>query len=172
MAVEVEAGVYMDQLGGVFSHNPLHDLESLWWVGVWFLVCHYQPSKLRDINVQQHIEVVKTYSETLFNNRVNPLSRRYALTSPDLLTNIEPQSFPVAVQHLILLLDVFRDQLVTHYQLYKPTVSQDRSFFNPDLYCKFGGIVEEALKELTNDQTGLWLIEHVEKRIAYLNAKK
>ena len=169
MAVEVEAGAYMNQVDGVFSHNPLHDLESLWWVGIWFLLCHYPPSKLRDTTVQQHAEVVKTFGETLFNNRVNPLSRRHALTGPVLLANIEPRSFPVAVQHLILLLDVFRDQLVTHYKLYK---SQDQSFFIPDLHCKFDGIVEEALKELRNDQTGLWLIQHVEKRIAYLNAKK
>jgi hypothetical protein len=171
MAVEVEAGAYINQ-AGVFSHNPLHDLESLWWVGVWFLLCHYQPGKLRDTTVQQHIEVVKTYGETLFNNRVNPLSRRHALTGPDLLANIEPLSFPMAVQHLIVLLDVFRDQLVAHYKLYKPKASQDRSFFNPDLHRKFGDLVEEAMKELRNDQTGLWLIGHVEKRIAYLNAKK
>jgi hypothetical protein len=57
-----EAGAYINQ-DGVLLHNPLHDLESLWWVGVWFLLCHYQskPSKLRDITVQQHVEVVKKY---------------------------------------------------------------------------------------------------------------
>jgi hypothetical protein len=23
-----------------FRYNPLHDVESIWWVGVWFLFCH------------------------------------------------------------------------------------------------------------------------------------
>ena len=110
MAIEVEAGANMNQVDGVFSHNPLHDLESLWWVGVWFLLCHYEPSNIRDITVQKHFEVVKKYGETLFNNRrgINPLSRRHALTGPLLLTDIQPRSFPTANQHLIVLLNSFR----------------------------------------------------------------
>ena len=59
MAVEVERGTYIYHGSLFFSHNPLHDLESLWWVGVWLLLCHYRPSKLRDITVQQHIKVVR-----------------------------------------------------------------------------------------------------------------
>jgi hypothetical protein len=171
MAVEVEAGAYMNHISMIFSHNPLHDIESLWWVGVWFLVCHYQPGNLRDTTVQQHIKIAKEFGETLFNNRVN-LSRRHALIGPTLLANIVPLSFPKAVQHLIVLLNSFRVQLVAHYTLYKPKASQDRSFFNPDLHRKFADVVEEAMKELGNDQTGLWLIGDVEKRIAFLNAKK
>ena len=169
MAVEVEAGAYMNQVRGVFSHNPLHDLESLWWVGVWFLLCHYDSSNLRDTTAQRHIEVVKTYGETLFNNRINLLNRRHAVTGPDLLANIKPGSFPVALQHLILLLDDFREQLVTHYELYKP---QDRSFFIPALHCKFGDIVDIAMKELKDDQTELWHIGQIKTQIAYFNAQK
>ena len=43
--------------------------------------------------------------------------------------------------------------------------SRDRSFFNPDLYRKFGDIFEDAKKGLGDDQTGLWPIED---RIKYL----
>jgi hypothetical protein len=57
----------------------------------------------------------------------------------------------------MVLLDVVRDQLVAHYKDYKAMASQDRSFFNPDLHRKFADLVEEAIKELRNDQTGLWL---------------
>ena len=171
MAVEVERGAYIYHGGLFFSHNPLHDLESLWWVGVWFLLCHYQPSKLRDIKVQQHIEVVKEYGETLFNNN-DPLSRRNALTGPDIIANIESLSFPKAVQGLMVLLESFRDELVKYYETYKPMASQDRSFFNPDLYDrKFGDIFEDAKKGLGNDQTGLWPLSRIEDRIRYLNAK-
>ena len=173
MSVEVEAGAYIFQPEEVFSHNPLHDLESLWWVGVWLLVCHYHTSKLRYTAVQQHIEVVKTFAETLFNNRVYlPLTRRHALIGPDFLTSIDPGSFPVVLQHFILSLDDFRIELVKYYERYKPMASQDRSFFKPDLFFKFSDIVEKALKKLGDDQTGLWPIDHIKKRVVLLNANK
>ena len=172
MAVEVESGAYMNQVDGDFSHNPLHDLESLWWVGVWFLLCHYEPSQFRvPITVQQHIEVVKTYGETLFNNRLNLLNRRHALTGSDLLYNIEPLSFRRAIQPIILMLDMFREQLVAHYKLYKPNATQDQLFFNPGLHRKFFDLVEEARNELMNDQTPLWLMGHIERNIAIYNAQ-
>ena len=99
MAVEVAVSAYMNQVSVDFSHNPLHDIESLWWVGVWFILCHY-PSEFGDITVQRHIKVVKKFGETLFNNRGNHLSRRHALVGTTLLTNIKPRSFPVAIQRL------------------------------------------------------------------------
>ena len=175
MAIEVEAGANMNQVDGVFSHNPLHDLESLWWVGVWFLLCHYEPSNIRDITIQKHIRVVKKYGETLFNNRrgINPLSRRHALTGPDLLANIDPFSFSIGIQHFILLLDLFRDQLVVHYKKYKPTTtSQDLSFFYPEVHPKFAGIVDKIMKEIGNDESELWLVGLIEKNIAFYNSQK
>ena len=174
MAVEVEAGAYINQ-AGVLSHNPLHDLESLWWVGVWFLLCHYEPSNIRDITVQKHFEVVKKYGETLFNNRRgdNPLSRRHALTDTALLATIKPRSFPIGVQHFILLLDLFRDQLVVQYGKYKPTTtSQDLSFFYPEVHLIFAGIVDKIMKEIGNDESELWLVGLIEKNIAFYNSQK
>ena len=172
MAVEVELGAYLTQpYMKFFSHNPLHDLESLWWVGVWFLLCHYPPSDLRDITVQDHIKVVKNFGWTLFNNGIDPISRRRTVLGSYLLAKIQPLSFPKAVQHLIVLLHLFREQLVAHYELYKPTMtSQDLSFFNPDIHRKYGDLVEKAIKKLRDDETALWLIGHIEKSIAVLDA--
>ena len=171
MAVEVQSGVYMNQIDEVFSHNPLHDLESLWWVGVWFLTCHYHPHKFRDTAVQKHMEVVKTFGETLFNNPFDISSRRRALTSQALLVKIGSKSFPVALQHLIVLLDDFRIELVTYYKRYIPKASQDQSFFNPDLFFRFSDIVEEAMEELRNDQTELWPINLVARNMARFSDK-
>ena len=146
MAVEVESGAYIYQGDEVFSHNPLHDLESPWWVSIWFLLCHYDPSKLRDTTVQQHIKVVKRLRETVFNNRLHPNSRRLALTgSAPVLIHSKPGFFPKAVQRLILLLDMFREQLVTHYKLYKPMASPP--FFISDLHHKFGNKFKKPMKE-------------------------
>ena len=172
MAVEVEAGAYMNQLGGVFSHNPLHDLESFWWVGFWFPLCHYRPGKVGDITVQKHIKVVKRFGETLFDNRTDPLSRPHALVGSALLANTKPLSFPRAIQHLIVMLNMFRGQLVTYYGIYKPKEYQDRSFFIPDVHSRFGDVFEDAMKGLMNDQTELWPLDHIENHIAFLNTKK
>ena len=174
MAVEVEVGAYlnqtyMSQVDGVFSHNPLHDLESLWWVGVWFLLCHYDPSRIPDTTVEKHVEVVKKFGGTLFNNRIDPLSRRRAVIGSTLLANIQPLSFPKAVQYLVVLLNLFRKQLVAHYTDYKPTMtSQDWSFFNPDLHRQYGDLVKKTITDLKKDSTPLWLIDQIEERIEYL----
>ena len=122
--------------------------------------------------MQNHIKVVKKYSETLFNNRDNHISRRRALTGPALLTSIQPQSFVVSIQYFVNLLDDFRDQLFMNYKLYKPTPTQNRSFFNPDLHRKFANLVDAAIDELKDNETGLWPMDLVEKQIALLNANK
>ena len=174
MAVEVEISAYLIQKYlGVFSHNPLHDLESLWWVCAWFLLCHYAPSNLWDATVQEHIEVVKKFGGTLFNNRDDPLSRRRAVFGSDLLAEIESLSFPKAVQAVILLLHLFREQLVAHYELYKPAkTSQDLSFFNPDIHRKYGDLVEKTIKKLRDDKTALLLFVEIDKSISNINSKK
>ena len=168
----METGAYMNQPEiEVFSHNPLHDIESVWWVGLWFLLCHYQPRNLLEKGVQRHIKVVKNYGETLFNDRFDPLSRRRALTGTNVLGNIEPEFFSNAVQHLIFLLDEFRVGLFKYYRSYNPTASQDRSFFNPDLHRKFSDVIEEAMEDLKNDETELWLLQHISNETDYLTKK-
>ena len=171
MAVEVEAGAYIN-MANQFSHNPLHDLESLWWVGVWFILCHYNPSRVGDPTVQEHIKDVKEIGKTLFNNRIDPHRRREALVGSTLFPSIEPLSFPPPVQHLIAALYLFKNQLVTYYESYNPKVSQNRSFFTPDIYCKFGDVIEKAMKGLGNAQTELWPLDHIEDRITFLSNKK
>ena len=174
MAVEVEAGAYIYQGDRVFSHNPLHDLESLWWVGLWFLLCHYHPSQLQDPAVQGHIEVVKRFSETLFNNRDGLSSRRTssALIGSALFGQTMPLSFSHGAKYLIVLLDDFRELLLTYYKSYEPKESQDRSFFITDVYHKFGDLVEDTIKALRNDQSERWPMDDIEERITYLNKKK
>ena len=158
MAAEVELGRYIyDPHCKVFSHNPLHDLESLWWVGIWFLSCHYKPSRLEVDTVQEHVQVVKQYSQTLFNNRTDPLCRRFALIDDEvLLVNTFPNSFSRAVQYLFVVLNKFRAQLVTYYETYKPSEIRDRSFFTPGVHRGFADIVEHGIKALKNDESELW----------------
>ena len=173
MAVEVELGAYIYHASVLFSHNPLHDLESLWWVGVWFLLCHYRPKKLGETAVQNHIKVVKKFKETLFNNPVDVHGRRRALMDSALLANTRPLLFPRAVQGFIFMLNAFRLQLVAYYETYKPKESQDLTFFVPDMHRKFGDFFEDVMNKLRalNDQSKLWPLDDIEERITYLNTK-
>ena len=159
MAVEVESSgyIYYPRSNPSFSHNPLHDLESLWWVGVWFLLYHYKPaSNLLDNIVQRHLRLIKMAAQSLFNNGANLSNRHQALISQDILTTSNPRSFPKAVQHLVVVAHRFRAQLVEYYKNYKP---HDRSFFTPDIHCQCGELFERAMESLKNDNTELWLLD-------------
>ena len=141
-------------------------------MGVWFLLCHYKPSRLGNIAVQNHINVVKNVGETLFNNRSDPFSRRHVLTGSTLVDNIIPHSFPESVKYLVVILGEFKLQLVNYYESYKPKGTQNRSFFIPDVYRKFIDILKVAVEGLRNDQTELWPLDEIEERIANFNTKK
>ena len=77
----------------VFCPNPLHDIESLWWVGIWFLLLHYKLSKLGVNTVQTHVKVVKKFSQTLFNTRTDSLRRSVLISKSALLANAKPRDF-------------------------------------------------------------------------------
>ena len=173
MAVEVETSRYIFHPKSTFSYNPLHDLESLWWVGVWFLFCHYQTSNLLDVTVEEHIKVVKEIGQRLFNNGAGRLSRADALIHSTLLAKeSRPTRFPKTVRYFVLALDVFRAQLIKYYESYKPEEPQDRSFFTPDVHRKCVALFENALQLLENDKTELWPWDHIEKRITYLKSRR
>ena len=120
MAVEVENSAYLYYLNSEFSHNPLHDLESLWWVGVWFLLCHYTIGSFLDAAVQKHIEAFKKVSHTLFTDGANYHS---PLIRSTILIDSAPRRFPTTVQHFVALLDEFRAQLVTYYEITRQRIS-------------------------------------------------
>ena len=174
MAVEVESGGYtVSHIGGVFSHNPLHDLESLWWVGIWLLLCHYKPyDNLLESNLQKHIKLVASIGEKLFG--AERLYRRHALILPDQLARSHPQYFSKAVSQLFLVLLQFRECLFSYYESYKPKDAQDRSFFTPDVHTTFGVFLENAIRSLrdTNDETKLWPMDHILSRMVYLQRNK
>ena len=170
MAVEVQSSGYIYYPESDFSHNPLHDLESLWWVGVWFLLYHYKPaSNLLDDIVQRHLKLIKTAAQSLFNNGANlPNSRRQALIRQDTLAASNPRSFPTTVQYLVVVVHKFRAQLVEYYKNYEP---HDRSFFTPDIHRQCGALFERAMESLKNDNTELWPLDHIEQRVSYLQEK-
>ncbi|KAF8811241.1 hypothetical protein BYT27DRAFT_7336283 [Phlegmacium glaucopus] len=172
MAVEVETSAYMYHPDCRFSHNPLHDIESLWWVGLWFLLCHYTAGNLRDVTVQKHIEFVKMLGQTIFNTGADHRRRRDALIHSTLLTHSNPLCFQQSVQCLVDVLDDFRAQLITYYKDYNPQQPQDRTFFTPDVHRKVGVLFENILESLGNDNTEIWHMDYITAHIAYLKENR
>ena len=155
----MESGGYtVSHIDGIFSHNPLHDLESFWWVGLWLLFCHYDSSNLEADFVQKHIRVVANVGYTLFG--VNRSSRRDAFIHPDHLASSHPRKLPEAVKFLFVLLFKFRERLFSYYENYRPKESQDRSFFTSGVHDTCDDFSKEAIKSLTDakDETKFWPI--------------
>ena len=171
----MEHGTYTfhPRYDGVFSHNPLHDLESLWWVGVWLLLCHYNPSHLLDSGVQKHILRVAKIGEKLFG--LERSSRRDALVRSDFLFNqSKAEAFPPAVQPVLLAIFKFRIQLFSYYTSYKPRDPGDRSFFTPDIHRACGLPFSESIQLLEgtkNETAELWPLDQIRARQAYLEEK-
>ena len=122
--------------------------------------------------MQTHVKVVKKFSQTLFNNRTDSLRRSVLTGKSALLANAKPQDSPPPVFPLFVVLSEFRAQLVTYYESYQPREPRDRSFFTPDVHREFANIVEHNIMVLRNNQSELLPLNHIEDRIAFLNAKK
>ena len=77
MAVEVESGAYMNQADGNFSHNPLHDLESLRFplVGVFYCA----------------ITSLANFETLLCNSSLGPQQRLWMSISTRLSTTTSPR---------------------------------------------------------------------------------
>ncbi|KJA27947.1 hypothetical protein HYPSUDRAFT_156193 [Hypholoma sublateritium FD-334 SS-4] len=69
MSGEVARGRYTHQpTFEAFAHNPIHDLESLWWVGVWCTMWHYPVPDDEEVgdSKQEHINLMLTHGNQLF----------------------------------------------------------------------------------------------------------
>ncbi|KAI5993473.1 hypothetical protein EDD15DRAFT_895236 [Pisolithus albus] len=92
MANEVEAQTYLfyDPIGDAvecsFRFNPLHDMESLWWIATWTLYYHPDQKGSRPSSEQ----ITELYQ--LFPGRLDSASRRDAFLTP-LDYGVLPASF-------------------------------------------------------------------------------
>ncbi|KJA13396.1 hypothetical protein HYPSUDRAFT_195778 [Hypholoma sublateritium FD-334 SS-4] len=120
-------------LGGIGKpiFNPLHDLESLWWISIWFTFCHF-PLCMGDSNdtfvshltgpqTQQAIEEINFVGHVLFRlgneGKPNINARTQALVDGLFLQDaqLDRYKFPATVRNFCKILDNFRDKLVGHF---------------------------------------------------------
>lgn len=101
----------------VFRYNPLHDLESLWWVAVYFLYRReiVQPtgvaSSRQSESASWNPEAQRAYADKIF---CDQLARYIAITDADFGRNIEV--LHPSIRPLASLLENVRVQLVAFYR--------------------------------------------------------
>lgn len=121
---------------GPISHNPLHDLESVWWLGIWALYCHHTLTDLPTQVVQEHANDMGTWSQTLFpvlGDHDTQATRSSAFQRRELSV----EDFPAAASQgpcrsLFILLDRLRDVILAGYSKMKTTPVDLNDFFVHD----------------------------------------
>ena len=122
-----------------FSHNHLHDLESLWWVAVWMVFFHYfsEGTTPRDRLALQDAKDQLRLAEKLFPPVPASTARRDSFQIPELFEETCKQ-LPHDKEDAYIGLDFLREHLIKHYKaieanypLINPNASTD------DIYDDF-----------------------------------
>jgi hypothetical protein len=133
----------------IFRYNPLHDLESLWWIAVWMMFTH------RDDRVEQEPsnedeESQSRYAERLFPRIINGSGRLDALKNHVVFLNMLlclPEAFYAAASKL----ESIRQTLVEHYYLVEGGTEINEA--------AFGTIHELFLKEFSLAKSAVGVIQ-------------
>ncbi|KAG9028446.1 hypothetical protein FRB95_006478, partial [Tulasnella sp. JGI-2019a] len=129
MAIEVANGGYLfhpvlsdGQSPQPFRHNPLHDLESVWWVATWSMVSHspeaggYSVTKHRDQYTSMFPKIYDATSRELF----IVLKRHFLRAVSD--------GFPPVFKNALKELEAMRELLLQWYDVaYQPFELQQKA---------------------------------------------
>ncbi len=139
MSGEVARGKYTYRpLHKVFLHNPVHDLESLWWVGVWCLMWHYPVSgrQLVDPAKKKHTDRMKEHGIKLFPSYHSPGNDRRIdeIHHPTKYSTRSPSQYPNEIKAMLSRMDLFR-QCVSwgHKRTQDDLPRNEASYFSDDL---------------------------------------
>lgn len=121
-----------------FRFNPLHDLESVWWVATWFIFCHrvgaLSNAELKNAKIQM------SHVKQLFPRTLSSHSRWVALTDtfPDWCSCL-----PTSFQGPALQVDLARLSLLTCYRDAEAGQEIDHTQFTT-LHSRFIEFFQEA----------------------------
>lgn len=114
MSGEVASGKYTYRpQHNIFLHNPVHDLESLWWVGVWCLMWHYPVPERQEIDdpakdphitrMKEHgIKLFPSYHSQKVDTRIKEIHSQKRYTSRSI------SRYPDEIRAMISRMDLFR----------------------------------------------------------------
>ena len=135
MSGEVARGKYTHQPAfEPFMHNPIHDLESLWWVGVWCMMWHYPVSDTEELDSSkdQHISQMLAYGNLLFPtyHGVAEQIRIDEIVSPTTYRRRGLAEFDKPIKSFISRLERFRQCIAwAHRKIQKELPRRDASYF-------------------------------------------
>jgi hypothetical protein len=137
-----------------FSHNHLHDLESLWWVAVW--VVFYDnfsegtPSRDRPSFTRQNAEDQLNLAQVLFPHALKNTDRLDAFQAP---TSFQDACRKLSGDKMDIChgLEVLRQLLVSHYMVIEAgfPLSVDPNSSKDDIYDDFTEVFS-TLKTITH----------------------
>ncbi|KAI5993493.1 hypothetical protein EDD15DRAFT_2367230 [Pisolithus albus] len=108
MACEVESEEYLFDVGPIgertFKFNPLHDMESLWWIATWTLFYHVDQKGGRPSSEQI------TQFHELFPGRLESVARICAIRRP-----LMYEALPVSFHDAGLVVEFMRQEIKTAY---------------------------------------------------------
>ncbi|KAI5993508.1 hypothetical protein EDD15DRAFT_899602 [Pisolithus albus] len=108
MACEVESEEYLFDVGPIgertFKINPLHDMESLWWIATWTLFYHVDQKGGRPSSEQI------TQFHELFPRRLESMARIRAIRGP-----LMYEALPVPFHDAGLVVEFMRQEIKTAY---------------------------------------------------------
>ena len=125
-----------------FTYNPLHDLESIWWIAT-FLIFHYFTVDGHDRRLL-NIDVDKLFSTSELASRIA------AFTSPTRYRQMVDH-LPAQLQQHGEQLDLVRELLVLAYRSAEATPDINQAAFDSSLY----EVLKEVFCELRDDPASL-----------------
>ncbi|KJA27032.1 hypothetical protein HYPSUDRAFT_198334 [Hypholoma sublateritium FD-334 SS-4] len=142
MSEEVACGKYTFQpQHKFFLHSPVHDLESLWWVGVWCLMWHYPVSERRPVDPvkKDHMDLMRDHGMKLFPSHHTPANARRINEIHSLTTytsrSMEATEYPDEIFAMISRMDLFRQCISwAHKTTQAELPRNDASYFSDVLY--------------------------------------
>lgn len=151
MAGEVIRGQYTHQPAFKgFAHNPIHDLESLWWVGVWCMMRHYPVSDSLELEPSQkeHIAQMTNYGNELFPT-YHDLTDDTRIQEVDSQTNYRTRgmtNYSTPIAAMIVRLDDFRQCIAWAHQRTQKQLPRTASYYTDVL------LVPDPSQTLTDDE--------------------
>ncbi|KJA13397.1 hypothetical protein HYPSUDRAFT_92767 [Hypholoma sublateritium FD-334 SS-4] len=165
MAVEVLNRRCLWNIRFFAIHNPLHDLESLWWVGVWCLVCHYSPNAaLNTPEIREHITQLQMTKHRLFSSCADPLKRtRMEHVIAGRFASLASPQFSKPLQNFYLVLERIRAELSDRLRAVESRFPIDIGYFErPDFFTT----IQDLLATGDNKDVDeiLWPLDIIQKR--------
>jgi hypothetical protein len=137
-----------------WSHNHLHDLESLWWVAVWMLIYHHFQHSNEPLPGVEEMELSIDQVQTLFPPTMENIRRRDAFQQTFLDVY---ETLPGNKRPAFLLLDDLREDLISDYTAVEstlPTFINLHAADDDDIYEKF----QDAFRRIKTENSDYKLL--------------